>query len=94
MGRTVPTLTCQLNETEAMLQRFRRALRRGDQALLDGLLASAHRHLAAISAAGALLPFEAALLAMLLEQARQVAGLEQEIAVLQQEIARLRNHET
>ncbi|GAP10282.1 hypothetical protein BECAL_01448 [Bellilinea caldifistulae] len=91
MGRTVPTITRQLNETEAMLQTFRRTLRRGDQALLDGLLASAHRHLAAISASGALLPFEAALLAMLLEQARRIAALEEEIRIFQEEVVRLRD---
>ncbi len=93
MGRTVPTLTNELRETEAMLQRFRRTLRRSDQQLLDGLLASAQRHLAAIAAAGALLPFEAALLAMLLEQARQIAALEQELTLLQEELARWRPHD-
>lgn len=93
MGRTVPTITRQLNETEAMLQGFRRALRRGDQTLLDGLLASAHRHLAAISVSGALLPFEAALLAMLIEQARQIATLEEEVGILREELIRLRDGE-
>ncbi len=91
MGRTVPTITYQLNETEAMLQNFRRALRRGDQALLDGLLASARRHLPAISASGALLPFEVVLLAMLIEQARRIAELEDEIDILQEELVRLRD---
>ncbi len=91
MGRTVPTITRQLNETEAMLQSFRRALRRGDQALLDRLLASARHHVAAISASGALIPFEAALLAMLIEQARQIAALEEEINILQEEVVRLRD---
>jgi hypothetical protein len=91
MGRTVPTVTFQLNETEAMLQSFRRTLRRSDQALLDALLASARRHLAAISASGALLPFESALLAMLVEQARQIAALQQEVSLLQEELVRLRD---
>ncbi len=94
MGRTVPTLTRQLNETEAALQGFRRALRRNDQLLLDALLASARPHLAAITGSEMLLPFEAALLAMLLEQSRRVMLLEQEVQHLQQEIALLRqNHE-
>lgn len=91
MGRTVPTVTRQLNETEAMLHSFRRTLRRSDQALLDGLMASARRHLAAISASGALLPFESALLAMLVEQARQIAALQQEVSILQEELVRLRD---
>lgn len=93
MGRTVPTLTRQLNETEAALQGFRRALRRNDQILLDALLASARPHLAAITNAETLLPFEAALLAMLLEQSRRVFLLEQEVQRLQQEILLLRRDE-
>jgi hypothetical protein len=79
MGRTVTTTTQQLRETEALLARFRRALRRSDQYLLDGLLASAHLHITAISQTDSLLPFEAALLAMLLEQAKQIAVLRQEL---------------
>jgi len=83
MGRTVPTITQYLNATEVQLQRFRRALRRQDQALLDDLLASARLHLAAIAETQALLPFEAALLAMLLEQARQMAHLSRRVADLE-----------
>ncbi|MGB9799745.1 MAG: hypothetical protein ACPLUL_06600 [Thermanaerothrix sp.] len=83
MGRTVPTITQTLNTTEAMLQRFRRTLRRQDQILLDDLLAAAHRHIAAITQTQALLPFEAALLAMLLEQAREIARLQQRLTDLE-----------
>lgn len=82
MGRTVTTITQQLNETEAMLSRFRRMLRRSDQYVLDGLFAQARLHIAAISHSEALLPFESALLAMLLEQAKRVATLEHEIELL------------
>jgi hypothetical protein len=82
MGRTVTTITQQLNETEAMLSRFRRMLRRSDQYVLDGLFAQARMHIAAIGQTESLLPFEAALLAMLLEQAKQVALLEHEIDML------------
>ena len=73
MGRTVITNTAQLQETEAMLSRFRRMLRKNDQYLLDGLFVQARLHIAAIGETESLLPFEAALLAMLLEQAKQVA---------------------
>ncbi len=79
MGRTLPTITRQLAETESLLAGFRRALRKNDQYLLDGLLAGAHRHIAAISQSDALLPFEAVLLAILLEQARQIQRLEHEV---------------
>lgn len=79
MGRTVTTLTQQIAETESMLAGFRRTLRRSDQYLLDGLFASARRHTAAISQSDALLPFETVLLAMLLEQAKELAVLRQEM---------------
>ena len=58
MGRTLPTITQQLSETESMLRGFRRTLRRGDQYIMDGMFAAARRHIAAISQADALLPFE------------------------------------
>ena len=86
MGRTVATITQQLNETEAMLSRFRRMLRRSDQYVLDGLFAQARLHIAAIGQAESLLPFESALLAMLLEQAKHTAMLEHEIELLKAQI--------
>jgi hypothetical protein len=89
MGRTVTTITQQLNETEAMLSRFRRMLRRSDQYVLDGLFAQARLHIAAISQTESLLPFEAALLAMLLEQAKQSALLEHEIEMLKARLSSL-----
>jgi hypothetical protein len=82
MGRTLPTITQQLNETEAALAHFRRTLRRSDQYILDGLFASARQHTAAISQTDALLPFEAVLLAIVLEQAKEIAVLRQKVDVL------------
>jgi hypothetical protein len=57
-------------------------LRKGDQYILDGLFAAARRHTAAISQTDALLPFEAALLAIVLEQAKEIAVLRQRLDVL------------
>ena len=82
MGRTLPTLTQQLTDTEAALARFRRTLRKSDQYIFDGLFAAARRHTAAISQTDALLPFEAALLAILLEQAKEIAILRQKVDML------------
>lgn len=82
MGRTLPTITQVLNEAEAMLARFRRALRKHDQYIFDGLFASARLHITAISQTESLLPFEAALLAMLLEQSKEIALLKNEIEQL------------
>jgi hypothetical protein len=87
MGRTVTTITQQLQETEAMLSRFRRMLRRSDQYVLDGLFTQARLHIAAIGQTETLLPFESALLAMLLEQAKQVALLEHEIEILKAKLS-------
>lgn len=80
MGRTVITITQYLNETEAMLSSFRRTLRRSDQYIFDGIFASARRHISAISQSDALLPFEMVLLAILLEQAREIAALREELS--------------
>ena len=88
MGRTLPTISQQLTETEAMLARFRRMLRKEDQYVLDGLFAQARLHIAAIGQTESLLPFEAALLAMLLEQAKDIQLLKHEIAMLQQRLER------
>jgi hypothetical protein len=82
MGRTVTTITQQLNDTESMLSPFRRTLRRSDQYVFDGLFASARRHIAAIGQAESLLPFESALLAMLLEQSKEIAVLQQKLEEL------------
>jgi hypothetical protein len=79
MGRTLPTITQQLSDTEAALTRFRRTLRKSDQYIFDGLFAAARRHAAAISQTDALLPFESALLAILLEQAKEIAILRQKV---------------
>ena len=82
MGRTLVTITQLLNETEANLSVFRRTLRRSDQYIFDGLFAAARRHIAAIGQAESLLPFESALLAMLLEQSKEIAVLEQKVEEL------------
>lgn len=79
MGRTVTTITQYLNETEAMLSSFRRALRRSDQYIFDGVFASARKHITAISQSDSLLPFETVLLAILLEQAKEIATLREEL---------------
>lgn len=88
MGRTLPTISQQLTETKAMLSNFRRMLRKEDQYVLDGLFAQARLHIAAIGQAESLLPFEAALLAMLLEQAKDIQLLKHEIAILHQHLER------
>jgi hypothetical protein len=79
MGRTLPTISSQFDETAARLARFRRGLRRADQLALDDLLASARRHLPAAALAAHLLPFEVFLLSMLVEEHKEVMKLRSEI---------------
>ena len=79
MGKTAITITQQLNEIETMLAPFRRTLRRSDQYVFDGVMAAARRHIAAIGEVESLLPFQIALLAMLLEQAKEISVLQQEL---------------
>ncbi|MGD0003161.1 MAG: hypothetical protein ABSE06_02900 [Anaerolineaceae bacterium] len=75
MGRTLPSITQVFIEEEGSFARFRRALRRRDQVAMDDLFAAARQHLAAAAYAGHALPFEIFLLAMLLEEHKEVIRL-------------------
>ncbi len=75
MGRTLPTVTQVFQQEQAALGRFRRALRKSDQAALDELFAAARQHLAAAAYAAHISPFESFLLAMLLEEHKEVQRL-------------------
>jgi hypothetical protein len=81
MGRTLPSITIAFLQEQESFSRFRRALRRGDQQVLDGLFAAAHRHLAAAAYASHPLPFEVFLLAMLLEEHKEVLRLSRLLGV-------------
>ncbi len=82
MGRTLPSITQAFLQEQQSLARFRRALRREDQLALDDLLGSSRRHLAAAAYASHLLPFEIMLLAMLVEQHKQIMRLRQQLDIL------------
>jgi hypothetical protein len=83
MGRTLPSITQAFLQEQQSLARFRRALRIEDQRALDDLLGASRQHLAAAAYASHLLPFEVMLLAMLVEEHKQVLLLRQELEVLQ-----------
>ena len=72
MGRTLPSITMAFLQEEESFSRFRRALRRSDQMALDELFAAARGHLAAAAYAANALPMETFLLAMLLEEHKEV----------------------
>jgi hypothetical protein len=82
MGRTLPSATQILNHEQAAFGRFRGAFRRSDQLVLDELFTYAHLHVAEAQYASHPLPFEAYLLAMLLEEHKVVMKLREEIEAL------------
>jgi hypothetical protein len=75
MGRSVKTANQVIIDEQHAFADFRRALRREDQRIFDALFAGARRHTAAISQAAHALPFEAILLAMVVEQAKEIEHL-------------------
>jgi hypothetical protein len=85
MGRTIPSANQFLIQEQDAFSQFRRALRRSDQLALDSLFAAARQHSAAIGYASHALPFETALLSMLLEEHKQVLRLQQLVDELLQE---------
>ncbi|PKO14933.1 MAG: hypothetical protein CVU39_12720 [Chloroflexi bacterium HGW-Chloroflexi-10] len=86
MGRTIPSVTQVFYQEEQALARFRRALRRSDQLVLDELLSYARQHIAAATYATHVLPMETFLIAMLLEEHKQVQRLRDEVERLKQEM--------
>jgi len=89
MGNVTPTITDILHREEANLAKFRRALRREDQIVFDDLFVAAYKHRAAASFAGHLLPFETFLLAIQIEDHKEVMRLRREIESLRGQIQRL-----
>ena len=79
MGRTLPSATQVFLQEQAAFARFRRALRRTDQLALDDLFTNARQHLAAAQYATHALPFEVLLLAMLLEEHKEVLRMRQQL---------------
>ena len=75
MGRTLPSITQTFLREQEGFSRFRRALRRSDQHVLDELFVAARKHLAAASYASDALPFETFLLSMLIEEHKEVIRL-------------------
>ena len=72
MGRTIASITQIWQQEEAALNRFKRALRKEDQTLLDELLVLSRLHLAEASYASNLYPLDMYLIAILLEVYKQL----------------------
>lgn len=86
MGRTLPSITQSLSEEQAAFNRFRRTLRRSDQLALDELFVAARQHMAAAAYAANLLPMETFLLAMLLEEHKEIIRLRARLEALQNQV--------
>lgn len=82
MGRTILSATQTWVEEEKALRRFVRALRKGDQDLIQELLALSRRHIAEASYASNLYPMDVYLVAMLLETFRKIKQLEHQLEAL------------
>lgn len=76
MGRTLATTNQLILDEQQAFKDFRRALRLADQHHFDTLFAAARKHVAAVSQVSHALPFEAVLLAMLIEQEKRITHLE------------------
>ncbi|NSW51110.1 MAG: hypothetical protein HPY85_01230 [Anaerolineae bacterium] len=87
MGKSVRTITDAYHLEGQILSNFRRGLRRQDQAVLDELLSYTHKHLAAASLASDALPMEMFLLAMILEQQKEIEALRVRLQRLEQSAA-------
>ena len=79
MGRTLPTTTQVILDEQQAFRNFRRALRREDQVVFDALFARARKHIMAINQADHVLPFEAILMAMLVETMGEVMKLRMQV---------------
>jgi hypothetical protein len=83
MGRTLASITQQLEQSEGRLSRYRRALVLADQKIFDDLYAAARRRLAASAMAGDPLPMQTILLGMLIGVAAAVGRLTERVDELE-----------
>jgi len=86
MGRTVLPFTQELYREEESWRGFRRALRREDRELFDALFAAARYHTAACTCAGRVVPFDAILMSILIEERRSVRELSMRLDELERRL--------
>ncbi len=84
MGRTTLTITNFLDMAEhGVFGQFVKNLTPAEKRIVAGLFAKARQHITAISMSGHMLPFETALMAMMLEQQRQLEEIRNQIEARQ-----------
>ncbi len=86
MGRTLPSAMQVFDGERARWGKFRRALRREDQAVFDELFLAARRHVASFAYQSHPYPLESVLLAMLLEERKAVRILAQELREMKENL--------
>lgn len=82
MGRTLPTFTMQINQALTQWGKFKRALRKEDQEILEELFANARYHAQAGAYLAPTNPFSAMLLSMLIEERKARLALEKKVHVI------------
>lgn len=76
MGRTLPSATQVFHQEEAALSSFRSGLNPTNRRILDNLFDQAHSHIAPVAYAAHPLPLEMFLLAMLVEQHKEMMRIQ------------------
>jgi hypothetical protein len=82
MGRTVPTFTNLIDAEVASWSKFRRGLRKDDQAAFDSIFRAAKLHLAENFYTMRAVPFESIMVSILIEQEKAISKLKEEIEKL------------
>lgn len=75
MGRTMPSAAISFMQEQKAFVKFKRALSKQDQLRVEELFVYARKHMAVIQYAAHILPFETIMLAMLLEEHKEVMKL-------------------
>jgi hypothetical protein len=82
MGRTLPSATQLFIEQERLFNRFKHAVSRSDQHHITTLFDNAHKHVACMAYAAHPIPLQMILLAMLVEEHKEVTRLRSQVAEL------------
>lgn len=89
MGRTVETFTMVIQEQRSRWKKFREALRKEDQEVLDELFRAPKIHLAACAYAVTPIPFENIVMSMLVEERKKTIALQGAVNKLNERMAKL-----
>jgi len=85
VGRTLPSAMMVFDGESGRWAKFRRALRREDQVVLDELFTGARLHVASFAYASLAVPMEGVLLAMLISERRRTKALEERVRGMEAE---------